>query len=285
MLLKQATDMGAKLLYLTGGEPLLREDIGQILRFAKKIGMVTMLGTNGFYLEDKIEQIYKDLDYLRVSIDSLRIHDCIRVCNSAFENALRGIKLAKKMGMNIIINATVTSETIDEMEDLAKFAEDLNCGITLSPLVLKFRGEGNSGIDFSGLLPEYGDYVLSVNRLKEKYPCILNSDPYLSLVRRGGIGYAGIKCKACDIMLSANPQGDIYFPCNTNPVEKINLKMTGELKKVWHSKAANHIRREVKNYNFCKSCMDRCYVLPSLFFSVRGICDFLRHTGHRRRFF
>ena len=229
-LLRQAAHLGASLLYLTGGEPLLREDIGKILKLAKQMHMITMMSTNGFFIEDKIEEIRGHLDYLRVSIDSLKQHDDIRGCPSALEHAVDGIKLVKRLGIKVIINATITCKTINEMEDLVKLADDLNCEITLSPLTIIPKGE-RVGPDLSRLLPDYKKYAVSIREIKKRYSCIVNSDLYLNLVERGGVGFSGFKCKAPYIVLTVSPQGDICLPCDAYPIKKINIKKIGNVRK------------------------------------------------------
>lgn len=281
-LLRQAAHLGASLFYLTGGEPLLRKDIGEILMCAKQMHMITMMGTNGFFIEDKIEEIKAHLDYLRVAIDSLKHHDDIRQCPSALEHAINGIKLAKKFGIKVIINATITSETINEMEDLIKLANELNCEITLSPLAIIPKGER---LDLSFLLPEYKKYAASVRELKKKYACVINSNLYLDLVERGGLGFSTFKCKAPYIVLTVSPQGDICFPCNAYPIKKINIKKIGNLRKAWYSESANQIREEIKKYNFCNHCINRCYLLPSILFSMKGIYNILSNPAQKRQIF
>ena len=283
-LLHQAAHLGASLLYLTGGEPLLRKDIGEILRCAKQMRMVTMIGTNGFFIEDEIEQLKANLDCLRVSIDSLAQLDGIRSCHSSLERAVKGIKQAKKLGIEVIINATITSETIGEMKDLAKFADDLHCDITLSPLTKIPKGVKEDN-ELTRLLPDYEKYAAAVRELKKKYTCVVNSELYLDLVEKGGIGYSDFICKAPHIVLSVNPQGDILLPCNAYPIKRINIKNEDGLKMAWYSKSAGQIKKGMKHFNFCTSCVNRCYILPSLFFTVKGISHALGNYNQRKRIF
>lgn len=283
-LLCQAAHLGAGLLYLTGGEPLLRKDIGEILRRAKQMRMVTMIGTNGFFIEDEIGQLKTNLDCLRVSIDSLARFDGMRGCRFSLDRAVKGIELAKKSGIKVVINATITSETISEMEDLAKFADDLRCDITLSPLTKIPKGlKEDAGLD--RLLPDYREYAAGVRELEKRYACVVNSGLYLDLVEKGGIGYSGFVCKAPHSILSVDPQGNILFPCNAYPVERINVKNENGLKKAWYSEPACRTRKGMKSFNFCMSCINRCYILPSLFFSIKGALDALTSRNRQRRVF
>lgn len=283
-LLRQVAGLGAGLLYLTGGEPLLRKDIGEILKHAKQMCMITIMGTNGFFLEDRVKEIKPYLDCLRVSLNSLKHNNGLYEHPFALDRVLVGIERAKEAGIRVIINTTVTSQTFNEMEDLAKFADHLNCEITLSPLTIISRGKGDE-LDLSRMLPDYKRYAAIVHKLKKKYSCIVNNDLYLDLVERGGVGRSNFKCKASHIVLSVNPQGDMLFPCDANPVTKINVKKAINLKRAWYSESANRVRREMKKYNFCKGCINRCYLLPSLFFSIKGMLNVFGNLIQKRGFF
>ena len=70
-----------------GGEPLLREDLGEILYHACRAGLSTVLLTNGYYLEERLEEVTSYLDSIIVSLDySGENHDRMRRCPGLFIN-------------------------------------------------------------------------------------------------------------------------------------------------------------------------------------------------------
>lgn len=281
-LLRQSVNLGARLFYVTGGEPLLRQDIDLILSHAKQLGMVTMLGTNGYFLENSIGRIGGKVDYLRVSIDSLKHHDEIRGVSLALSKTVAGIRCAKETGMRVVINAVISSQNIEEMEDLVKLAEGLKCEITLSPVM--HDAVSNDREPFrSQIIPLYKRYAAYVRSLKRKHTCLVNTDTYLDLVEQGGIGYTSFLCRAANITLSVSPQGEVYFPCNYFPAKKIPVMKAARLRRIWFSDTAKKIRKEMKGYASCVSCTNRCYLLPSLLFSIRGLINIIKNPIERRR--
>ena len=88
---------GVCLIAFEGGEPLLREDIAQILAFSRSLGMHTSLVTNGMLLKAKVDEIAEYINgIIYVSIDGLEYtHDKIRGVSGCFKNAIEGIIACK----------------------------------------------------------------------------------------------------------------------------------------------------------------------------------------------
>ena len=65
-------DLGCSIIGVTGGEPLLREDIGKLLKFSsRKLGLITGLVTNGILLDKKINEISKHTNFLAVLLQRI----------------------------------------------------------------------------------------------------------------------------------------------------------------------------------------------------------------------
>lgn len=72
-----------------GGEPLMRDDLGEILLQARKAGLVTVLLTNGYYLEERLEEINPYLDAVILSLDYAgEEHDEIRGCPGLYQRVV-----------------------------------------------------------------------------------------------------------------------------------------------------------------------------------------------------
>jgi MoaA/NifB/PqqE/SkfB family radical SAM enzyme len=112
---------------LTGGEALLREDIGEIIRYAKRKKIFTTIITNGWLIEEKIDEI-KDLDALIVSLDGpKKIHDMLKKKGS-YDKLMEGIKLANEYGMRIwsVTVLTKYNTNLRCIDFILKKAKELN---------------------------------------------------------------------------------------------------------------------------------------------------------------
>lgn len=114
---------------ITGGEPLLREDIYDIIKFAfENTRMQLVMATNGTLLNE--ENIKKLLDAgmwrVGVSIDGVgEKHDEIRGLKGCFETVYHNLKLAKKMGLRFQFHTTVSKLNKDEIPAIIDLAEEL----------------------------------------------------------------------------------------------------------------------------------------------------------------
>jgi heme b synthase len=107
---------------LTGGEPLMREDIFDIASYVDKKGLRVVLATNGTMVTDDIavKMLESGIKRVSISIDGLDAerHDAFRGVSGAFEKAMAGIAAMKKAGLEFQINTTVTQVNLDQLEDI-----------------------------------------------------------------------------------------------------------------------------------------------------------------------
>lgn len=102
-LIDQAILIGIPRITFFGGEPLLRKDIFELIRYANSKGMLTRINTNGLALTEKVVVKLKNagLTHCDVSLDDSNpeIHDKLRGVPGLFEKVIKGIKLLNKHKM------------------------------------------------------------------------------------------------------------------------------------------------------------------------------------------
>jgi MoaA/NifB/PqqE/SkfB family radical SAM enzyme len=127
-LIQDSQDLGVSVINFVGGEPLLRADLPEIIRSVNKDFSTTILFTNGWSLAERAMELKKaGLDSVYVSIDSANRekHDHFRGKSGLFDQAIQGIKQAKKLGFSCGISTTMTPESyqdgeLDRIVELAK---------------------------------------------------------------------------------------------------------------------------------------------------------------------
>lgn len=114
---------------LTGGEPLMREDIFEITEYGTAKGLRMVMAPNGTLLNEENTQrlVNSGIKRISISLDGAteESHDRFRQVKGAFQGAMRGINHAKKAGLEFQINTTVTSNNINEMPDILNLAVNL----------------------------------------------------------------------------------------------------------------------------------------------------------------
>ena len=130
-IIDQGVEMGTHLFTFDGGEPLLREDIYDIISYAHDTGSLVVMFTNGLYLDAEVARKLKaaGLDTLQVSIDSpyQDEHDEIRKVKGIFERATAGAKAAVGAGLLVSLYYVARKENSDKktLSDLHNLGREL----------------------------------------------------------------------------------------------------------------------------------------------------------------
>ena len=144
-LLDNIAGLARPIIILTGGEPMLREDIYDIARYGYERGLRMVMAPCGMLLDDNtvVKLLQAGIGCISISIDgaTAQTHDAFRQVEGAFAGALAGIAAAKRNGLAFQINTTITQHNIDELPDIMKLAEDLGA-ITFNPFLLVPTGRG-----------------------------------------------------------------------------------------------------------------------------------------------
>jgi radical SAM protein with 4Fe4S-binding SPASM domain len=124
-----------RMLVFTGGEPLVRPDIFELLEHAKKAGFVNVLATNATLIDAAAARRLKlaGVAAAAVSLDSCLepVHNEIRKNPDAFRLAMEGIEALKRAGIKLQINITALGRNNGELEGIIELAAGLGAAIVL----------------------------------------------------------------------------------------------------------------------------------------------------------
>jgi len=128
-ILDQAAALGVVQVHFSGGEPLLRKDIVQIIRKARDLNFYTNLSTGGTLLTEKLIHELRSarLDNLQISIQDADSHksDYISGGKGSFEKKKKAARLAKDTGFPLAINVVLHKQNLDNIEAIIGLAEEL----------------------------------------------------------------------------------------------------------------------------------------------------------------
>ncbi|MDH4284443.1 MAG: radical SAM protein, partial [Gallionellaceae bacterium] len=142
---------------LTGGEPLMRPDLEELLQHGSGLGLSMVVGTNGVALTDRRVQSLKAAGAMGagISVDSLdpQKHDDFRGLPGAWEKTLNGIEACKRHGLPFQIHFSVTESNADEVPGMIDFARAAGARV-LNVFFLICTGRGESMSDISPMTYE-----------------------------------------------------------------------------------------------------------------------------------
>jgi radical SAM protein len=129
-LIEQVAAMGTPLLVLSGGDPVNRPDLFELVRHAKRHGLrtATIPAATSDLTEDLVANL-KDaaLDQMALSLDfpSAALHDAFRGVPGAFDKTIQAAAWARAAGLPLQINTTVCGDTVPYLEEMAALVEQL----------------------------------------------------------------------------------------------------------------------------------------------------------------
>lgn len=160
-----------KEIIISGGEPLLREDIFEIIKVFKAENFKVDMCSNGTNITPEVASKLREvLSEISISIDSSvsLIHDSLRNRNGAWQKTVLGIKTLQRYGLEIHTISLVNLITLNDIENTVKFLNDLG----LSSIA--FIGNIPIGTGFNQLVSAETQALLrsKLKKLREEYPDI-----------------------------------------------------------------------------------------------------------------
>ena len=156
---------------LTGGEPLLRRDILEIVRRASERGLWVVVGTNGVRITENVARRLAEAGArgLSLSLDALDPdrHDRFRKVRGAWRNTVEGAEILNRTGLPFIVQTTAGSHNLGELEAIADFAHDRLAAKVWNLYFLVPTGRGQFVSDITPA--QYDEVLASLYRIQRKY--------------------------------------------------------------------------------------------------------------------
>ena len=260
----QARHMGAVQLGFSGGEPLVRQDLEELVAYAHQKGFYTNLITSGMGLTEARIASLKDagLQHIQISFQASDpvVNNLLAGSKHAFEQKYEMSRLVKQYDYPMVLNFVIHRQNIDQIDQIIDLCLELEAD-TVELAICQFYGWAFENIE--GLLPTK-EQVVRAERITNEY--------------RQKIEARGIKCKlifvvpdyyeerpkACmdgwgKIFLTVAPDGTA-LPCHAArqlPIAFPNVKQT-PLKDIWYDSASfNQYRGDAWMPEMCQSCPDK----------------------------
>lgn len=259
-------------LWVTGGEPLVRKDLFEIMDYATSLGFRWGMTSNGMLIDEKMVQKLENsnMKTVSISIDGLKeTHEKFRKVPGCYEKIIKGIELMQqsKEIETVEVTTVVTKKNMHELEELYHFLLDHNVKhwrvINCEPI-----GRAN---DNKELLLDGKDYIHLFRFIEEKkkegkmksitYGCAHYLGPNMEGTKR--IRTQKFLCLTGLTIASILSNGDI-FVCPNVPRRKEliqgNIK-TDSFVNVWETKyqpfrsddrTSNETCKKCKHWNLCQ---------------------------------
>jgi len=279
---------GFKVLVLSGGEPLMREDICDLVAATGEAGMRPVLGSNGTLITAEAARGLKEAGTARVgiSLDSAHapIHDDLRMVAGAFDRALEGMAHCKAAGLPFQIHTTVTSQNYDEIEAIAHKAVELGAA-AYHVFFLVHTGRAKSMEEEDLHVGQYEALLRNIIRLQRVLPIELKptcAPQFMRIAKQMGVEMRFTKgCLAGLAYGCVLPNGDVH-PCPYLPMKVGNVRET-PFTTIWReSPVLLQLRHEkpegrcgICQYQaICGGCRARAYAYTGNYMAEEPWCPY-----------
>ncbi len=203
---------GTLRLGFSGGEPLIRDDLGGLVAAAQRHGLFATVTTNGTLLADRVALV-RDVDRLFVSLDGgEEAHDRHRGAG-AFARTCRGLERARSAGIRVDLVAVVTRRSMGDAATLATLARDLGARVYFQPVMPRW---GGAPVDGALHADEARTFFRGLQELKRRRLPIGNSDAHLAGAARDPRMPIRGPCPAGWLSAAVLPDGAVVACCEAH---------------------------------------------------------------------
>jgi radical SAM protein with 4Fe4S-binding SPASM domain len=282
-----------RMIVITGGEPLVREDIFELVEYAGKLGFRIVFSTNGTLLTPDMARDLVKLGVVNFSISldghTRECHEAIRRKPGCFQGAIEGIRAAARTGVCLQVNFTAMKQNLAELPGVIDLAESFKADIVMVFQTVPPRREGDM------LELDAEEQVRLIRTIAEKQKksralimpvCCPEYWPWLIENRRFSFGHS-IQSKAfsgCGAGWGFSYirfDGEVW-PCNFIPLSAGNVREES-FADIWNNSTLlqgfrGQARRlkgacgECRHQSICGGCRGRAFAHTNDFYAADPLC-------------
>lgn len=273
-ILDETADMGCLWLLLTGGEPLLRKDFGDIYLYAKQKGFLITLFTNGTLITPYLADLLKEFPPISVEISiygaTKTTYEAVTRAPGSYRNCMKGIELLLDQHIPLKLKTVITTVNRHEFIQMKAFVQGLGLEFRFDALI-NARFDRSRDVTQFRIPPE--DVVRCDLTDPKRKPGFLShyEKTYAADIEREFI----FRCGAGVNSFLIDPHGKLG-PCTMARSPAYDLK-SGSFASGWDEFLPELRKQRFNKGNMCKDC------------SIASICEqcpgwaFLEHGDPQAR--
>lgn len=258
------------MLVFTGGEPLVRKDLFDLLAHSRDQRLINVIATNGTLIDDFVAKELRRLGVrgIAVSLDHTesREHNMIRQNPQAFHKALNGMIACREAGILLQVNFTAMPGNLDNIEDMLRLCDELGAGIVLCYQIVSM----GRGIHINAL-STYTNQVLmeQIARLQSKtfsivepvaapqyWAFLLSRNSHNGRFKEWLSRYLLHGCTAGWGLVYIKPNGEVW-PCPFVPISGGNMR-DRPFSEIWRkAQIFDDLRHRDRLKGMCGKCRHR----------------------------
>ena len=278
---------------LTGGEPLMREDIFEIIDYANEKGLRTVMATNGTLLDrEKTTRLIKGgIKRVSMSIDgkNREDHDSFRGVVGSFDAVIKATHSLSELGLPFQINTTVTRLNVTDLEAIYTLVKSVGAvAWHVFLLVPVGRGERLKGEELSAeTYEDVLEWLYETEKRAQIEMKVTCAPHYYRIVKQKGDTPKSSGCLAGKTFMFISHKGVIQ-PCGYLEVPSGDLSKTA-LQKIWEESTVFTALRDLTSYKgkcagcrflkICGGCRARAHEKSGDILAEEPLCSYYPTGG------
>lgn len=261
--IEDAAKMGVHAISISGGEPLLREDIVSIIKKVVECRMIPVLLTNGLLLDRFWDDLgAAGLRYIIISVDSVDRFVYEKQRGASFDMAMAGIEAAQKLRRKyghseIHVSAVLTNENHEDFINLVTYMRDREIKVQVIPYHKRENDTENLSITEKDKINELVSRLINI---KKESGIIANSVGFLRHIPdyfiNGNILPENYICRVGYTNLCVDAYMDVK-PCWSYMFEPVGNLGENSLLEMWSSNKLRQYRKRMLKGE-CEGCWYLC---------------------------
>ncbi|MBO5753581.1 MAG: radical SAM protein [Proteobacteria bacterium] len=267
----------------TGGEPLLRQDLERLMKYACDRELKINMVTNGtLATPERAKSLYEaGLRTAQISLESPdeAIHDDLCGRKNAWKQTIEGIQNLRDAGILVQTNTTSTKANLHTLVELPKLVKELGCvRMSVNLFIPTKRSPQNDAL----FIPyaQIGNTIDDIRRaafeadIEFHWYSPMPMCIYNPIVK----GLGNKSCAACDGLISVDPEGNV-LPCSSWD-EPVGNLLTDGFDKVWFCDRAKAIKNKCFAHETCQNCraFTACQGACPLYWQYAGYDELIQYA-------
>jgi len=261
---RQGREMGAVQLGFSGGEPLVRQDLAQLIKAARELGYYTNLITSGVGLSEHKVASFKEagLDHIQVSFQASdeSVNSMLSGSEKAFQQKLKMAREVKAQGYPMVLNFVTHRHNIDQIDRIIELCVELEADF-VELATCQYYGWGFENREW--LMPSIEQLTYAEERTNAWRQKLAVEGSKLKLIFVTP-DYYEERPKPCmngwgEVFLTVTPDGTA-LPCHSARMLPLEFPKVSEksLKEIWYEdNGFNHFRGFEWMKEPCRSCDEK----------------------------
>ena len=196
-----------------GGEPLFRKDAGELISYAKDIGLRSFLVTNGVLVEKHFREL-SELEGVELSLDGPKEYHDLICGEGVYDKVVRALSILRKSDIPVFIKSVLSKQSTQDINHVLALCEEFQAQLNIQPVGIHKEDREKRAQSYLPGKRELHELLEWIYQQKTEGRPVAASFDYLNLLKQRWPHDNNIRCWAGKLSCNVTPDGYVTACCN-----------------------------------------------------------------------